>query len=115
MMFTYEWELTKSPAGAWQWVAKDVKPEHMIPDAHVPGRLAAPIMTTADLSLRHDPIMAPVARRFHQDQEAFARPLPKLGSSSRTAISDRMVFIWGLRSRRGWRFGKTQSQQSIML
>lgn len=72
MMFTYDWELTKSPAGAWQWVAQDVKPEHMVPDAHVPGRSAAPIMTTADLSLRHDPLMAPVARRFHQDQEAFA-------------------------------------------
>ena len=72
MMFTYEWELTKSPAGAWQWVAKDVRPEHLIPDAHVPGRSAAPIMTTADLSLRHDPVMAPIARRFHQDQQAFA-------------------------------------------
>ena len=72
MMFTYEWELTKSPAGAWQWVAKDVNPEHMIPDAHVPGLLSAPIMTTADLSLRHDPIMEPIARRFHQDQQAFA-------------------------------------------
>jgi len=72
MMFTYEWELTKSPAGAWQWVAKDVKPEHMIPDAHVPGLSSAPIMTTADLSLRHDPVMEPIARRFHQDQQAFA-------------------------------------------
>ena len=72
MMFTYEWELTKSPAGAWQWVAKDVRPEHLIPDAHVPGLSAAPIMTTADLSLRHDPVMAPIARRFHQDQQAFA-------------------------------------------
>jgi catalase-peroxidase len=72
MMFTYEWELTKSPAGAWQWVAKDVEPEHMIPDAHVPGLTSAPIMTTADLSLRHDPIMEPIARRFHQDQQAFA-------------------------------------------
>ena len=72
MMFTYDWELTKSPAGAWQWVAKDVRPEHMIPDAHVAGKSAAPIMTTADLSLRHDPLMEPIARRFHQDQEAFA-------------------------------------------
>ncbi len=72
MMFTYEWELTKSPAGAWQWVAKDVNPEHMIPDAHVPGLSSAPIMTTADLSLRHDSIMEPIARRFHQDQQAFA-------------------------------------------
>jgi len=72
MMFTYEWDLIKSPGGAWQWVAKDVKPEHMIPDAHVPDLSSAPIMTTADLSLRHDPIMEPVARRFHQDQQAFA-------------------------------------------
>lgn len=73
MMFTYEWELTKSPAGAWQWVAKDVRPEHLIPDAHVPGKVSAPIMTTADLSLRHDPIMEPIARRFHQDPEAFGK------------------------------------------
>ncbi|TCD58741.1 catalase/peroxidase HPI [Synechococcus sp. BS56D] len=72
MMFSYEWELSKSPAGAWQWVAKDVKPHHMIPDAHVHGKSSAPIMTTADLSLRHDPIMEPIARRFHQDQGAFA-------------------------------------------
>ena len=72
MMFGYEWELTKSPAGAWQWVAKDVRPEHMIPDAHVPGKSSAPIMTTADLSLRHDPMMEPIARRFHTDQAAFA-------------------------------------------
>jgi catalase-peroxidase len=72
MMFTYEWELTKSPAGAWQWVAKDVQPEHMIPDAHVAGKFSALIMTTADLSLHHDPIMEPIARRFHNDQQAFA-------------------------------------------
>jgi catalase-peroxidase len=72
MLFGYEWELTKSPAGAWQWVAKDVAPEHMIPDAHVPGRSAAPIMTTADLSLRFDPILAPIAQRFRDDPQAFA-------------------------------------------
>ena len=72
MMFTYEWELTKSPACAWQWVAKDVRPEHLIADAHVPGLRSAPIMTTADLSLRHDPIMEPIARRFHRDHQAFA-------------------------------------------
>jgi catalase-peroxidase len=72
MMFSYEWELSKSPAGAWQWVAKDVRPEHLIPDAHVPGRSAPPIMTTADLSLRHDPVMAPIARRFRDDPQAFA-------------------------------------------
>ena len=71
-MFTYHWELTKSPASAWQWVAKDERREHMIPDAYVAGKSATPIMTTADLSLRHDPLMEPIAQRFHQDQEASA-------------------------------------------
>ncbi|GAB4400754.1 MAG: catalase/peroxidase HPI [Anaerolineales bacterium] len=72
MLFGYEWELTKSPAGANQWVAKNVKPEHMIPDAHDPSKKHAPMMTTADLSLRFDPIYEPISRRFHQDPEAFA-------------------------------------------
>jgi len=72
MLFGYEWELTRSPAGAHQWVAKDVKPEHMIPDAHDPSRKHAPMMTTADLSLRMDPIYEPISRRFHQDPAAFA-------------------------------------------
>ncbi len=72
MLFGYEWELTKSPAGAYQWVAKNVKPEHMIPDAHDPSKKHAPMMTTADLSLRFDPIYEPIARRFHQNPEAFA-------------------------------------------
>src|SRR3989344_2435352 len=54
MLFGYEWELTKSPAGAHQWVAKDVKPEHMTPGAHAPAKKHPPMMTTADLSLRFD-------------------------------------------------------------
>jgi catalase-peroxidase len=72
VLFSYEWQLTRSPAGAWQWVAQNVRPEHMVPDAHVSGLSAAPIMTTADLSLRHDPVMEPIARRFHREPEAFA-------------------------------------------
>jgi catalase-peroxidase len=72
MLFGYEWKLTKSPAGAHQWVAQDVKPEHMIPDAHTPGKSHPPMMTTADLSLRFDPIYEPIARRFHKDPQAFA-------------------------------------------
>ncbi|MCB9611243.1 MAG: catalase/peroxidase HPI [Sandaracinus sp.] len=71
MLFGYEWELVKSPAGAWQWLAKDVKPEHMIPDAHDPSKKHRPMMTTADLSLRFDPIYEPIARRFHADPKAF--------------------------------------------
>ena len=72
MLFGYEWELVKSPAGAWQWLAKDVKQEHMIPDAHDPSKKHRPMMTTADLSLRFDPIYEPIARRFHKDPQAFA-------------------------------------------
>ncbi len=72
MLFGYEWELTKSPAGAHQWVAKNCRPEHMIPDAHDPSKKAPPMMTTADLSLRFDPAYENISRRFHQDPQAFA-------------------------------------------
>ena len=72
MLFGYEWELVKSPAGAWQWRARDVREEHLIPDAHDPSRRHPPMMTTADLSLRFDPIYEPISRRFHGDPQAFA-------------------------------------------
>jgi len=72
MLFGYEWELVKSPAGAWQWLAKDVVDEHLIPDAHDPTKTHRPMMTTADLSLRFDAGFEPIARRFHADPDAFA-------------------------------------------
>ncbi len=72
MLFGYEWLLVKSPAGAKQWYAKSVRPEHLIPDAHNPSKKHPPMMTTADLSLRFDPIYEPIARRFHKDPQAFA-------------------------------------------
>lgn len=72
MLFGYEWELVQSPAGAHQWRAKNVRPEHMIPDAHDPSIRHAPMMTTADLSLRFDPNYEPISRRFHQNPQAFA-------------------------------------------
>jgi catalase-peroxidase len=72
MLFGYEWELTKSPAGAHQWRAKDVKPEHMVVDAHDPSKKHAPMMTTADLSLRFDPAYEKISRRFHQNPAEFA-------------------------------------------
>ena len=72
MLFKYEWELTHSPAGAQIWLAKDVEPQDMIPDAHDPKIKHRPMMTTADLSLRFDPIYEPISRRFHQDPAAFA-------------------------------------------
>ena len=72
MLLGYEWELTKSPAGAHQWVAKDCKPEHLIPDAHDPSKKHPPMMTTADLSLRVDPVYEKISRRFQQNPQAFA-------------------------------------------
>ncbi len=72
VLFGYEFELVTSPAGAQQWAAKDVREEHMIPDAHDPSKKHRPMMTTADMSLRFDPIYEPIARRFHQNPQAFA-------------------------------------------
>ena len=72
VLFKYEWELVKSPAGAHQWLAKDVDDEDMIPDAHDPSKKHRPMMTTADLSLRFDPAYEPISRRFAQDPQAFA-------------------------------------------
>jgi catalase-peroxidase len=82
VLFKYEWELVKSPAGAHQWLAKDVAEEDMVLDAHDPSKKRRPMMTTADLSLRFDPVYEPIARRYleHPDQfaDAFARAWFKL-------------------------------------
>ena len=72
VLFKYEWELLKSPAGAHQWLAKDVAAEDMVVDAHDPSKKHRPMMTTADLSLRYDPIYEPIARRYQQNPEEFA-------------------------------------------
>jgi len=72
MLFKYEWEQVPTPAGAIVWLAKDVEPQDMIPDAHDPAIKHRPMMTTADLSLRFDPIYGPISRRFLNDPAAFA-------------------------------------------
>jgi catalase-peroxidase len=69
-LFKFEWELTKSPAGAKQWVAKNA-PE-IIPDAHIPGKKHKPTMLTTDLTLRFDPEFGKISRRFHENPQAFA-------------------------------------------
>lgn len=82
VLFKYDWELVKSPSGAHQWRAKDVAPEDMIPDAHRPGVMHPPMMTTADLSLRFDPAYEKISRHFaaHPDEfaDAYARAWFKL-------------------------------------
>jgi catalase-peroxidase len=81
-LFGYEWELSKSPAGAHQWTPKNCKPEDLIPDAHDPSIKHPPMMTTADLSLRMDPAYEKISRHFHQNpqefHDAFARAWFKL-------------------------------------
>ena len=71
-LFGYEWEVTKSPAGAHQWVPKDGSGADTVPDAHDPSKRHAPMMTTADMAMRMDPIYEPISRRFHENPEEFA-------------------------------------------
>ncbi len=72
MLFGYEWELTKSPAGAWQWKPKDVADKNLAPDAEDSSKRVSTMMTTADMSMRMDPIYEPISRRYHKNPEAFA-------------------------------------------
>ena len=72
VLFGYEWELTKSPAGAWQWTPKDLAEKDMAPDPEDPSKRVPIIMTTADMAMRMDPIYEKISRRFHQNPEQFA-------------------------------------------
>ena len=72
LLFGYDWDLVKSPAGAWQWVPINPREEHLAPAAHDPSKRVTTIMTTADLALRMDPIYRPIAERFHKNPEQFA-------------------------------------------
>ncbi|MGY9055127.1 MAG: catalase/peroxidase HPI [Alphaproteobacteria bacterium] len=71
-LFGYEWELTKSPAGAQQWKPKGGAAADAVPDAHDPNKRHAPMMTTADMALRMDPAYEAISRRFHQNPDQFA-------------------------------------------
>ncbi len=71
-LFGYEWELTKSPAGAHQWRPTDRAADDTVPDAHDPSKRHAPMMLTTDLSLRFDPVYEPISRRFHENPDEFA-------------------------------------------
>ncbi len=71
-LFGYEWEVTKSPAGAWQWRPKNGAGADAVPDAHDPSKRHAPIMTTADMAMRMDPVYEPISRHFHANPDAFA-------------------------------------------
>ena len=72
VLFGYEWELTQSPAGAWQWTPTDPAARTTVPDAHDPNATHAPMMATTDIALRVDPAYEAISRRFHADPEAYA-------------------------------------------
>jgi catalase-peroxidase len=82
LLFGYEWELKKSPAGAWQWMPVDIKPEHMVPDVEDPSIKTLPIMTDADMAMKVDPIYREISERFYKNpahfSEVFARAWFKL-------------------------------------
>jgi len=83
-LLDHEWELTKSPAGAWQWIPANGAMADAVPDAHDPSKRHAPIMTTADMALKLDPIYAPISKHFRENPaefaDAFARAWYKLMS-----------------------------------
>jgi len=72
VLFGYEWELVKSPAGAWQWTPKDLRPEDCAPDPETGEKTHRIIMTTADMAMRMDPIYGPISKRFHENPDQFA-------------------------------------------
>ena len=76
-LFNYDWDLVKSPAGAWQWIPTDPAAAELVPDAHLPGKRHAPIMFTTDLALRFDPIYNPIAKRFRENPEEFEEAFGK--------------------------------------
>jgi catalase-peroxidase len=76
-LFEYEWEQTKSPAGATQWIPKDGAASDTVPDAHDPEKRHAPIMLTSDIALREDPIYRPIAKRFQENPDQFADAFAK--------------------------------------
>jgi catalase-peroxidase len=76
-LFKYDWELTKSPAGAFQWTPKNPEAQGTVPDAHDPSKRHAPMMLTTDLALRVDPIYGPIAKRFHENPDQLATAFAK--------------------------------------
>jgi catalase-peroxidase len=76
-LFNYDWELTKSPAGAHQWTPKNASAAGTVPDAHDPSKRHAPTMLTTDLSLKVDPVYAPISKRFHEHPEELAQAFAK--------------------------------------
>ena len=72
ILFKYDWKLTKSPAGAWQWVPENPEESDLVPDAHDPSKKHPPVMLTSDLALKEDPIYGPISRHYFENFDEFA-------------------------------------------
>jgi catalase-peroxidase len=105
LLFKYDWELVKSPAGAWQWEPKNPADEDLVPDAHDPSKKVKTMMATTDLALKEDPVYEPIARRFYENPEELAEAYAKawyklvhrdMGPLSRYLGPDvpDQVFVW---------------------
>ena len=96
-LYSYDWELTKSPAGAHQWKPKNPEAQELVPDAHIPGKKNPPMMLTTDLALKLDPTYGPISRRFYENPDqladAFARAWYKLIHRDMGPI-DRLLGPW---------------------
>ena len=97
-LFAHEWELTKSPAGAWQWIPASGGGAGTVPDAHDPSKSHPPVMLTTDLSLRMDPVYEPISRRFLENPTSSPTPSPGRGSSWCIATWGRSCATWARRS-----------------
>ncbi|MGL5649571.1 MAG: catalase/peroxidase HPI [Clostridium sp.] len=104
-LFGYDWDLVKSPAGAWQWVPTDPEARKTVPSAHDKNKTEAPMMTTADMALRMDPIYGPISKRFYENPEEFEKAFANawfklthrdMGPSSRYLGEEKPkeTFIW---------------------
>ena len=114
-LFNYEWELTKSPAGAYQWKPKDGAAAGTVPDAHDPSKRHAPMMLTTDLALKVDPIYGPISKRFHENPQEFADAFAKAWYKlTHRDMGPRRALSRSGSAGRSSRSGKTRCLRSII-
>ncbi len=114
MLFNNEWELTKSPAGAWQWTPKTATESNLAPAADDPAKRVPIIMTTADMAMRFDPIYEPIARHFQQNPDEFADAFARAWFKLTHRDLGRVPVIWGRKCQRKCCCGKTQFRRLII-
>jgi catalase-peroxidase len=113
-LFGYDWDLTKSPAGAMQWTPSDPAAKETVPDAHDSSKTHAPMMFTTDMALRMDPIYEPISRRFFENPDAFAEAFSKAWYKLTHRDMGPITRCIGLKFQQSRNCGKIQCQRSTM-